>query len=181
MKDYLSGYAVELKSVSQDNMMLLFEWRNQPEIRSQMVNTEKLELAQHQNWFAKLAARTEQKHYVIYYKQHAIGSINVRSTDGQAIEQTREAEVGLYIGEEKYRNNIVAFAPSLLINDYLFENLNIQQLRSKVRSQNKAALKYNQQLGYQLKPIDEDFTEIILTADNYKQTTQQIKAWLSRG
>ncbi|MCU4674754.1 GNAT family N-acetyltransferase [Catenovulum sp. 2E275] len=169
-----------LKQIDDNNYALLQQWRNQPEIREQMVNQQLISMSSHQIWYESVKHALNQQHFVIYYKDLAIGSINIRTRQAY-LYQADSAEVGLYIAEAKYKNNILAFAPSLAINDYAFNDLGINHLASKVRLTNQAAIKYNQQLGYQFSPLDEDFTEIKLTADNYNNATKQLKTWLSRG
>jgi RimJ/RimL family protein N-acetyltransferase len=68
-----------------------------------------------------------------------------------------------------------------VINDYAFTQLKIKSLVSKVRADNKAALKYNQQLGYELSPEQQGFVEIKLSAINYKKHSEKLKNFLSRG
>lgn len=177
----LKGYAIELIAVNEHNQQLLYAWRNQPEIRKQMVNQTEISQAQHQQWFNALQTKTDQQHYVIYYRDNAIGAINICSSDNKPLTQSNNAEVGLYIASEKYRGNILAFAPSLVINDYAFTQLKINSLASKVRADNKAALKYNQQLGYELSPEKQGFINIKLNAINYDKHSKSLKNFLSRG
>ncbi len=182
MKTYLlQGYAVKLVPVGKSNQHLLYAWRNQPEIRQQMVTQSKITQAQHQSWFDALKTKNDQQHYVIYYRDNAIGAINIRSSDNKPLKQSINAEVGLYIACEKYRGNIIAFAASLLINDYAFTQLQVKSLASKVRADNIAALKYNQQLGYELSPEKQGFIEIKLNAINYEKHSKPLKNFLSRG
>jgi RimJ/RimL family protein N-acetyltransferase len=177
----LQGYAIKLVAVDSSNQHLLYAWRNQPEIRQQMVNQAAITQSQHQQWFDALEAKNNQQHYVIYYRDIAIGAINIRSNDNKPLKQTNNAEVGLYIALEKYRGNIIAFAPTLVINDYAFTQLKITSLVSKVRADNKAALKYNQQLGYELSLEKQGFVEIKLNAIDYEKHSKSLKNFLSRG
>lgn len=177
----LSGYSVRLVPVDKSNQNLLFEWRNEVAIRQQMVNQEKITKEQHQQWFKSLNNNIAEQHFVIYYKDSAIGAINIRAVNSQDLSHCQHGEVGLYIANEKYKGNMIAFAPSLVINDFAFKQLKLNQLTSKVKADNLSALKYNQQLGYHLAPEEKDFVEINLTADNYNKSTKSLKNFLSRG
>lgn len=182
----ISGYSVTLEPINADNQALLYVWRNQANIRQYMVNQQTISKAEHNAWFAALADKTDQQYFVIYYKNQAIGAINIKCHDGLPLKTSRHAEIGLYIGADEYRNNIVAFAPSLVITDYAFYHLGIKKLSSKVKADNSAALKYNQQLGYLL-DIDNsakshaEFIAITLTLDGYEQHNQTLKKFLARG
>lgn len=181
----------ECLNISEISKQIL-DWRNSDFVRLQMVNQALISQAEHNQWFNGLAHKHNQLHFVVSYKNEAIGVINIIFDHNEAehgeigtgkinTDEINSAEVGLYIGHSKFQSNLIAFAPSLVINDFAFETLKVKSLKSKVRNDNLAALKYNQQLGYQLKPLNNEFTEIQLTADNYYQATKQIKNWLSRG
>ena len=135
---------------------------------------------QHQKWFESIHQDGQQQHYIIYYKTHKLGSINIRSLDDKPLNSCEQAEIGLYLVHPDYRGNILAFAPSLLITDFAFETLNIELLASEVRSGNEAAIKYNQQLGYQMTPKDNEFMAIELRAKDYHDKTQILKRMLNR-
>lgn len=177
----LSHYAVTLSLLSQDDLAEVLQWRNLPDIRAQMVNRQPISSQEHIAWFERVNQCPQQLHYVISYKNQKIGVINIRSLDRLPLNQSQNAEVGLFIGEEKYRGNIIAFAPSLVINDFAFNQLNLKLLRSKVRADNQSALKYNQQLGYQLLKGDQDFIPITLIKDDYLSATVKLRDFLQRG
>lgn len=177
----LEKYSVTLVPINEQYKALLLHWRNQDEIRKEMLNQALISVETHQQWFDSLAEKCDQQHFIILYKEKAIGAINLKCHQGLPLSKSTHAEVGLYIAENMYRGNIIAFAPSLVINDYAFQTLNIKQLSSKVRADNIAALKYNQQLGYRLVIDNTEFTSITLNQDDYHKSTQQLKEFLSRG
>ena len=78
----------------------------------------------------------------------------------------------------------------MAINDYAFEQLGIKKLSSKVKADNSAALKYNQQLGYTLTSknsqqnrhqSENEFLAISLSAKDYETKSQSLKQFLARG
>ena len=82
-----------------------------------------------------------------------------------------------------FLGNLIAFAPSLALIDYLFNELNVKELYSEVRRENTAAIRYNQQLGYQLAdhPTNQALVSISLTHDDYFHATPKLKSFLNRG
>ncbi len=172
--DRLEGYQVRLRSLIETDMKLLFDWRNDKAIRQQMLNDKPLNWEKHKHWFEYLVHKTQEKHYIIEYKSRAIGSININCHSDE------EGEIGLYIGEDVYRGNIIAFSPSLLLTDFAFNQLQLTSLASKVRQDNHAAIKYNKQLGYQQYDSDSNFIDILLTACQYHEKAQQLKSLLNR-
>ena len=153
MQHRLSGYGVDLRTVVQSDIETLRQWRNREDIRSMMKSTSYITEEQQQAWFDSLEDASHVRHFLISYKGEAIGSATLTGlsfvsgfTDD--LENADEIEPGLYIGHEKYQNNILAFAPSLLICDYCFDELQVKKLTATVNASNKQALSYNLKLGY---------------------------------
>lgn len=154
MQHKLSGYGVDLRSVLQSDIETLRQWRNRDDIRSMMKSTAYITPEQQQSWFEGLEDATHVRHFLVSYRDEAIGSATLSGlsfvsgfTDD--LENAKEIEPGLYIGHERYRNNILAFAPSLVVCDYCFDELQVSKLIATVNASNKAALSYNKKLGYQ--------------------------------
>ena len=210
MQHRLSGYGVELRSVAQSDIETLRQWRNREDIRSMMKSTSYITEQQQQAWFESLEDATHVRHFVIRYKGEDIGSATLTGlsfvsgfTDD--LENAEEIEPGLYIGHENYRNNILAFAPSLVICDYCFDELQVKKLTATVNASNKQALSYNQKLGYieesrfftELSDEDEgddsgtssdgensatkqEWVSMTLQRKDYVEATKQMRDFLSR-
>lgn len=176
----LSGYGVIMSPVKSEQLELLRSWRNSAFIKAQMVSDEAITEQQQQQWFQHIQQRHDQQHFVIHYKNESIGAANLKSIDGLSIADSETLEPGIYIGDDRYRGNILAFAPSLLLLDYCFEDLRKPSLKAKVKTSNEAALNYNRKLGYQEVDIDNEFVLIELTYQQYVASTRILKNLLSR-
>ena len=178
--EYLSGYQIELRQVSQDDLDLVRQWRNDPNVAQFMLSQQTISQEQQQAWYNKICSDPSQAHYMICYKSQRIGVINIRACyQHEDLANARAIEPGLYIGFEKYRNNLLAFAPTLLINDYCFDTLQVSTLKAVVKSDNQAALNYNLKMGYKIDKKHE-LVEISLTKNNYEQGSKLLKSMLSR-
>lgn len=202
MQYKLSGYGVELRKVVQSDIETLRLWRNRDDIRLMMKSTNYISEEQQQTWFNSLEEASHVRHFVITYKGEAVGSATLTGTKFVSgftddLENASEIEPGLYIGHENYQNNILAFAPSLLMCDYCFDELGLERLIATVNANNKQALSYNERLGY--KEVSRFFTEVseqtpsadtrvsqqewvslALLRGDYIQATKQIRNFLSR-
>jgi UDP-4-amino-4,6-dideoxy-N-acetyl-beta-L-altrosamine N-acetyltransferase len=180
----LSGYQVVLSEVTKGDIEMIRQWRNDPNVSQYMLSQNIISREQQRAWFKKIQRDPSQQHFVIHYKSLPIGVANIRACyQDESLCTARAVEPGLYIANEKYRNNILAFAPTLLLNDYCFEQLGCQQLKALVKADNAAALNYNAKLGYQFEKADEnqsDLVAITLNKDDYQQHSVQLKALLSR-
>lgn len=180
--DQLDGYQISLKSLQENDLETLRIWRNSPEISRFMVTQEKISSKQQQVWFERQKKLTTQKHFSVFYKNQLIGSANVKTVQSQDDCDLTTAEVletGLYIGAEKYRANLLAFAPSLLLNDFCFNQLGTKILVAHVHPDNSSAIQYNLKLGYQIENQGR-WIEMKLLPDAYDSATKVIKGLLNR-
>ena len=88
----------------------------------------------------------------------------------------------MYIGETRYKNNILAFAPTLAMYDFCFSEFETQEFKAVVKATNTAAMHYNQKLGYKVVSTDTEKSVIAmsLTYDDYQRSTTTLKQLLSR-
>ena len=176
----LAGYQVELQQVQEQDLERLRKWRNDPAVSQYMLSQDEITEEQQLAWFKKVQRDPTQQHFVILYKGLPIGSANIKSRGiGVALCEATSIEPGLYIADERYRNNILAFAPTLLLNDYCFERLGVAKLVAVVKAENQAALNYNKKLGYK---IDQqgDLIDISLNFEDYQHHSKQLKGFLNR-
>lgn len=202
MQYKLSGYGVELRTVVQSDIEVLRQWRNRDDIRLMMKSTSYISEEQQQAWFNSLEEASHARHFIITYKDEAVGSGTLTGTKFVSgftddLENASEIEPGLYIGHERYRNNILAFAPSLLMCDYCFDELQVKRLIATVNGDNKQALSYNEKLGYKEvsrfytelseqapsganRIIQQEWVSLVLLRKDYIEATKQVRNFLSR-
>ena len=176
----LNGYQVSLLPVKLEHLDQLRRWRNSDHVKQHMLTRETITEEQQLAWFAHISRSTNQQHYVIEYRDQLIGSCNIKVRGALAdINLAQHYELGLYIGELQFIGNIIAFAPTLVLNDYCFTILHADTLFAVVKAENQAALRYNQKLGYQVERSD-DLIELTLTKEDYQQQSQLLKRLLDR-
>ena len=175
MSDVIAAYGVELRPILEENLEQLRIWRNSPDVARQMVNQDNISKEQQQNWFHSIQQRQDQIHYSLFYRHQLIGAANLKTLDTGNLMEAKNLEPGIYIGDERYRSNILAFAPSLALLDYCFDTLKVTNLCAKVKEANQAALSYNYKLGYAAVDTKESFVHIQLTKTAYQEATKQIK------
>ncbi|WP_100642149.1 GNAT family N-acetyltransferase [Alteromonas facilis] len=176
----LEGYQVRLRNILRDDLELLRQWRNSDHVRKFMLTDGYITQEQQQAWFEHIRRATNQLHFVIEYRGHPIGSCNIK-TRGQAADifSAEHFELGLYIGDEQYAGNVIAFSPTLLMNDFCFEQLHANQLHAVVKPDNLAAMRYNEKLGYKIVNRGELF-ELVLDRQHYDEHSKVLKTLLNR-
>ena len=151
-KDEITAFNVLLKPLQLDDLEQIRLWRNSPQVSNQMLDQREISAEQQQSWFERICADQRQMQFVIYYKNQQVGACNLKSPTALTVTESEAVETGFYLGEAKYRGTILAFFAALALNQYAFEQLGIKQLQAQVKSSNSAALRFNQQLGYQPEP-----------------------------
>ena len=180
LMDKLYGYQVCLDAVCETDLAMIREWRNDPAVARFMLSQQVITAEQQQAWFKKISRDQSQQHFVIRYKNQAIGVANIKVYyQGETLLGARVVEPGLYIADSRYRNNILAFAPTLVLNDYCFDVLQVESLSAVVKADNQAALNYNAKLGYKIEQHAE-LVKIRLGYSDYQQHSQTLKALLNR-
>lgn len=176
----INHYSVVLEPMTAKHQVLLRAWRNAPEIQENMLSQQDISEEQQQAWYKKVQQDPCQWHWLVRYKEQYIGATNVRTIcRGETVVSAHCLEPGLYIGEQRYQGNILAFSPTLAMYDYCFATLKVGKFRAVVKSSNSAALNYNQKLGYEVVESGDLFV-LELTEANYKKSTQKLKQFLSR-
>lgn len=147
--DEIAAFNVQLKPLQLDDVEQLRLWRNSPEISSQMLDQQAISVEQQYSWFQKISTDRRQMQFVIYYKNQKVGACNLKSPSALTVAECDSLETGFYLGDAKYRGSILAFFAALALNQFAFEQLGVKQLQAQVKNTNSAALRFNQQLGYQ--------------------------------
>lgn len=175
----LTGYGIELTEITEDKLEKIRAWRNHPEIVEFMIDKRHISAAQQQKWFQGLADKKHQLYLLISYKGEDIGVIYAVSDNDeqQALSLAQVIAPGLYISPEcKYKNSVLAFSPSLVFIDYLFNQGSCKTLQAQVFAHNDSAIRYNEMLGYQQGITD---GKGLVTMSLSQQEFQQAKKKLS--
>lgn len=176
----LSGFGVQLKPVTHDKLEKIRSWRNHEDISANMLEQSYITAEQQQAWFKELPTKAHQLYLLISYKNEDIGVISACSVfTSKAPLPLTKAEVispGLYLApDSKYRNSILAFSPSLVFIDYLFQQGCCNFLSAQVFNHNIAAIRYNETLGYQPAEVNEDgLLTMTLTPDYFSKAKNKL-------
>src|SRR5699024_10454275 len=105
-----------LRPIEKDDLDLLFKWRNDENIFSQLGGgyfpTSKTEMSKWMDNFSK-SDRTNIK-FIVQYKEIGVGFISLSNTN--YINKT--SELGIYIGEKNYQGKGIASSALKLIENF---------------------------------------------------------------
>ncbi len=145
----IEAYGVTLTPVQPEDLALIREWRNRPDISAQMLDQRMISEEAQLRWYERVRADASQQHFVIRYKNEPVGACNLKQPEGQPVSSSAVLESGFYLADPRFRGSMLAFFPALALNQYCFQTLGCTTLMAHVKPDNQAALRFNQQLGYQ--------------------------------
>ena len=165
----IKAYKIILRNISEDDLEMLRNWRNMPEIRFNMINQDEISIEQQKKWFISLS-EPNQGHYVVEYKSQTIGYANYKLNESGIW-----GETSLYIGEKKYCGTVLAFCLALALLDYVFLQLKVQYMKADVLTHNTAAIRFNEQLGYIHQGESDGLIKMNLTIEDYLSAKKNLR------
>ena len=144
---------IELERVQRKDLDCVRKWRNQPEVRQFMRYQRPITYAEQLQWFRR-TQREENLYFVLRTSEEGIALLQLSDIDYNL----SSAEVGIFLGEEKYRGTYLPWLGSYTLLFFAFKVLKLSKLRATVSSHNKVSLQYNSSLGFRKEEkLDEHF------------------------
>lgn len=139
-------------TLSENQILKVWEWRNHPDIRKYMYNTEEIPYDCHVLFIKRLKERCDVLYWIAYFNNEPIGVINLTSID----EESSRAELGYYMIPEKMNSGLgIDFVFHILC--LVFEQIEIDELFGSIHEDNKNAIVLDSFMGCKLSgliPID---------------------------
>lgn len=157
------AYGVTLKPISEADLEMVRQWRNDPSIANLMLDKINITTEMQQHWYSTLIDDQGRAYWVAYFKQQPIGVASLNKIN----HVKKSAEPGMYIYPEHYRNNIVPFCVAFALNDFAFEVLKLSVLYGKIYPSNDASVRFHQKCGYQCYQHDAELDLYQLTPEQY--------------
>lgn len=142
----ISGERIRLRAIEYDDLPLLVDWRNNPEIYTNFYEHEPLSIAMQQKWFEKFLQRSDEKFWIVETCQDSrpIGTIALVDIDWR----NRRAEIGrVLIVPPEFRGGGFGMELFGLLLEYAFEHLNLNRLHLDVFAENQTAVAFYRKVG----------------------------------
>ncbi|WP_158541206.1 GNAT family N-acetyltransferase [Marinomonas piezotolerans] len=167
-------YQVEFRTVEQDDIEQLRQWRNSDDIRLMMVDQSEISVEQQKEWFEHLHTQINRYHFALWFRDQLIGYANA------SLDEPYSASTGLYIGHEKYRGSMLAICVGVGLSEWCFELLSISNIKAQVAPHNQAALRFNESLGYRVVEQNDNWVFLSKTKNEFEQARKGLLPTLSR-
>lgn len=145
---------VSIRPITKQDTPLILKWRNKDSIRKNFIYQEQLTEEIHNEWLQnKILTRKAMQFIIIYTKnEEPIGSIYLSHID----EQNKQAELGIFIGEDRYRGKGFGEQAILLIKQYAFDTLRLNRIYLRLVKKNHIAFSCYKKCGFkQIQKCDE--------------------------
>ena len=167
-------YQIEFRTIEQEDIEQLRQWRNRDDIRLMMVDQSEVSHEQQQAWFEGLGMQTTRYHFALWFRDQLIGYANA------SVAESDVSNTGLYIGHEKYRGSMLSLCVGVGLSEWCFEQLPITQINAQVVPHNQAALRFNESIGYRIVNQDKDWVFLSKTQQDFERARERMLPILSR-
>lgn len=147
---------IKIELITKKETPLIVKWRNNENVRRNFIFQEKFTNEMHNNWMDTKVATGEVVQFIIRVKEtnEPIGSVYFRDIDNEK----KEAEYGIFIGEDEARGKGYGTEAAKLALEYAFTKLNLKTIFLRVFADNKGAIKSYENAGF----VKEDRTENVV-------------------
>lgn len=162
-----------LVPLQEEHVQLLRDWRNEESNRKWLQYQKIISESEQLNWFRSLDPSNFQL-FIIFHQEKPIGEIHLKNIDLKL----RSAESGIMM-DPLAKGTGMAFSASMLLLDYAFDQLELDQLLAKVNRENNEVKKYNEFLGFErieLRPDGFDYYR--LDKSKYREIRKRLTQFL---
>ena len=139
---------VTIRPITYDDTENIVKWRNSEYVNSRFIDRRLFTKESHEAWLKNYVETGKVAQFIILLDGEAVGSVYLRDIDPDK----KEAEYGIFIGEENARGKGVGTKSAKLILKYAFEELNLEKIFLRVFKDNPGAVKSYEKAGF--KKID---------------------------
>lgn len=162
--------AITLRKIEEGDLENIMRWRMDPDITRYMNTDPKLTLEGQRNWLNSIEERQDVKYWLIEIEGQPAGVINVGDLDNPSGDCTW----GYYIGEKRLRSLKAAVSLEMSLYDYLFLELNKQNLYGDIFSLNRGVIQLHLLCGSEI--VEEKKNHILKNGQYYDVTFMRMNA-----
>lgn len=137
----------QIRSVTNNDIDMIFEWRNRDQIRKNMYNHEIIEYTTHKKWFEKMLASSDSQYFIYEQEERPLGLVSFTNIDYD----NGHASWAFYSSDFSVRG--VGSEMERLALQYAFNSLNLNKLCCEVLDFNFPVVRFHQKHGFKLEGI----------------------------
>ena len=140
---------IELKELSENDLILMMDWRNNKENKQYFFSQETITLKNQKKWYQAYLKKDNDKMFIIKtQKNEPIGTIALYNIDTQK----KHGEIGrILIGDKKFRRKGIATNAFKLLINTAFRVYKLDQIFLRVNINNTNAINLYKKNGFKIK------------------------------
>jgi len=128
--------------ITENDLEQVLEWRTSEHVTKYMYTDVEKNMDNQRKWFNSISQDDTQTHWMIYYKENAIGIISLNNID----RRHHKATFGYYIGDLSY--SIIAGRIHPYLYNFAFFELGLNKLYAEVMVGNDGMMKMHTYYGF---------------------------------
>ena len=137
---------ITIRPITYDDTENIIRWRNSDYVRARFLDRALFTKESHEKWLKNYVEPGRVAQFIIKLDGEGVGSVYLRDID----KEKKEAEFGIFIGEESARGKGVGTESARLILKYAFEELGLKTVFLRVIKDNKGAIRSYEKAGFKL-------------------------------
>lgn len=142
----IEGSQIYLRPITIEDTDNVVRWRNDRKIVENFIYRKNISREEHLNWLHNKVEAGQVIQFIICDRQtdKPLGSIYLQNFN----EESRQAEEGIFLGEEEAYGRGIGTEAAELVLKYAFETLKLHKLTARVLSYNQGSRKMHEKAGY---------------------------------
>ena len=137
----MKKFNYSLRPVVKDDLDLIYEWRNRPEVRAFMYSSAEIPREEHLRWFGSMLKDVSKRLLVLNVDEHESAVICFSCIDGD-----QSCSWGFYSGPSAPAG--VSLMVELAALEYAFEKLGVHRLSCEVLAGNQKVINLHKKSGF---------------------------------
>ena len=134
---------VEFLKIREENLEMIRNWRNSPEVSNYMYTDDFITVDQQKIWFRQIKDDPTKKYWIIKVDNKYVGVVNLYDID----KRNKRCYWAYYLAESSIRGKGLGRLIELNIIKYIFEDLGLNKLCCEVLSFNEIVVKIHKKYG----------------------------------
>ncbi|MEX3071990.1 UDP-4-amino-4,6-dideoxy-N-acetyl-beta-L-altrosamine N-acetyltransferase [Vibrio alginolyticus] len=138
----MSSKRMEFTPLAADDLEMILEWRNAPEVRSKMYTTHEISLEEHNAWFERLKEDKTKIYFIAKINNVPVGVVGFSE-----VNQVHGIATWAFYASPTAPRGTGSLMEYYAL-EYAFENLKLHKLRCEVIAFNKVVIKLHKKFGF---------------------------------
>ena len=135
---------ITIRPITYDDTEDIIRWRNSEYVNARFIDRRMFTKESHEAWLKNFVETGKVAQFIILSDGAGVGSVYLRDIDYDK----KDAEFGIFIGEESARGKGVGTESARLILEYAFNELNLDKVFLRVYKDNHGAVKSYEKAGF---------------------------------